>query len=216
MFGRFATAFLALVFLAAVPSILNAQDTIIGVKGGLSSANISTDDTEIGDTNSRTGFIAGPFLQIGLSDVFAIQFEGLFAQRGFEADFEGTQGALELDYIEIPLFLKAMAGGSNGTVRPGVYAGGYLAFESSCAITGEGGGVSVELDCDEGDDFQRETTDFGLLFGGEVQIDVGESLVLLIDGRYNLGLRDLGAGGEDESVKGRAFSIMAGAGIKVN
>jgi hypothetical protein len=46
--------------------------------------------------------------------------------------------------------------------------------------------------------------------------DVGDSLVLLIDGRYNLGLTDPGAGGEDPSVKGRAFSIMARAGIKVN
>ena len=81
---------------------------------------------------------------------------------------------------------------------------------------GRRGGVSIDIDCDDEDDFERETTDFGLVFGGEVQIDVGESLVLLIDGRYNLGLRDLGAGGEDESVKGRAFSIMARAGIKVN
>lgn len=213
---RFAIAILALVFLAGVPSILNAQNTIIGLKAGMTSSNISTDDPELGDTSARTGFGVGPFVQIGLSDVFAIQLEGNYVQGGFEADFDGVDAALELDYIQVPVLLKAMAGGSDATVRPGVFAGGAVAFETSCSITGEEAGISVDVDCDVEEGLEREKTDFGLIFGGEVQFDVGQSLVLLVDGRYYLGVRDLGAGGEDESAKGRAFAISAGAGIKVN
>lgn len=216
MLRRYAAALIALAILAAAPTVLNAQHTIIGVKGGLSSADISTDDPDLAETNSRTGLVAGAFAQIGLSDVFAIQVEGLYAQRGAETTIEGVDAAVELDYIEIPLLLKAMAGGSDASVRPGVFAGGYFAFESSCSITGEDAGISVDIDCDVDEDFERDKTDFGLVFGGEVQLDVSESIVLLIDGRYNLGLRDLGTDELDPSVKSRALSIMAGAGIKVN
>jgi hypothetical protein len=219
MLHRLATVLLAIVVLASVPPALDAQDVVVGAKGGLSFANISTDEPDLASSDSRNGFLAGLFLEIGLGEIFALQPEVLYAQKGFADQEEGVEVTAEFDYIDIPLLLKARFG-ADGRVRPGLYAGPVISFESSCSLTGEDVGVSVDVDCDI-DEIEgladRKTTDFAIAFGGEIQFDVSDNVVGLVDARYALGLTDIASDITDaESVKTRMFAIMAGLGIKVN
>jgi hypothetical protein len=209
---------LAVALLSSVPVALDAQGVVVGAKGGLTFANISTDDSDLSSSDTRNGIVAGLFLQIGLGEILALQPEVLYAQKGFSDEEDGVDLTAEFDYIEIPLLLKARFGGES-SVRPALYAGPVISFESSCSISGEEGGVSAEVDCDLADlEFEdRKTTDFGVAFGGELQFDVSESVVALVDARYALGLSDLASDIADaESVKTKVFSVMAGLGIKVN
>lgn len=219
MFRRLATALLAIALLSSAPVVLDAQDVVVGAKGGLTFANISTDDPDLSSADTRNGLVGGLFLQIGIGEILALQPEVLYAQKGFSEEEDGVDLTAEFDYIEIPLLLKARLGGES-SVRPGLYAGPVISFESSCSISGEDGGVSVDLDCDLAEfEFEdRITTDLGVAFGGELQFDIGQSVVALVDARYALGLIDLAGDIEDaeDSVKTKVFSVMAGLGIKVN
>jgi hypothetical protein len=204
---------LAIAFLAAGNQSLEAQGVLIGAKGGVNIANVSTDDPEIGDTESASGLILGAFVSFELGDFLVLQPEGFYSQKGFEVsegDFEGSAG---LDYIDVALLLKGMLTPPGTAVRPAVYAGGVVSFESSCDLTLDG----VPFDCDDPEaDFERGETDFGVAFGAELQFDLGQA-ILLADGRYTLGLRNLDTSEDvSQSVKSRMWSFMAGVGFRVN
>lgn len=200
--------------LAAFPGPLVAQGVDLGLKGGLSIGNISSDDPELADTSTRTGFTGGAFVTLRLTDLVAIQAEGLFAQRGFSLSEAGSELSANLNGVTVPLLLKVGLP-VDGSIRPGLYVGGSASFESSCTISGDIDGASVDEDCDsEQFDLERETTDFGVVLGGEVQIDLGGAFVLL-DGRYDLGVRNLEVD-TSTSTKSRTWSFMAGMGFHVN
>jgi hypothetical protein len=193
------------------PTGLIAQDVMIGVKGGLnfSDLNIDDDSEEI-ETESKSGLVLGVFADIGLGDMFSVRPEGLYSEKGFE--LAGGDAELSLNYIEVPVLLVAKFGDSD--IRPLVFAGPVIGFESKCEISGSEGGVTVEADCDADPDdpIETESTDFGAAIGGGIEYDAG-SFTLLLDGRYTLGLRDVDAG--SSSSKNRAWSFMAGAGIDI-
>lgn len=195
-----------------------AQDVTVGVKGGINIADISVSDDDGGaetDTDTRSGFIGGGFLNIGLGDYLAIQPEFLYAQKGAKGIDEDVDLELKLDYFEIPVLIQLLIPIENSPVRPTLYAGPAISFESKCELEGTQGGTSVAIDCDEGD-FDRKSTDFGAVFGGGLGFDVGQALVT-IEGRYNLGLADINdTAGETTEFKNRAFSVMAGVGFRVN
>ncbi len=218
MIRRLLAAGLLVLLLAASAGPLLGQNVMVGAKGGVNIANVDTDDPELADSESRTGLVGGVFLSIGLGDVFALQPELLFSQKGFSLTEGNDELGAELDYFAIPLLLKLMLPIEDSSVRPGIYAGGVVSFESSCGLTGVIDGVTVDQDCDvtiDGEEFTREKTDYGLVFGAEVQVDVG-GVVLLVDGRYDLGLRNLEPAEEEASVMSRTWSFMAGVGIPLN
>lgn len=184
----------------------------IGFRVGVSSSNVSTDQVDLVDTDSRTGFVAGGFLNVGLGDVLSIQPEILYSQKGFGVSEAGASATAELDYIEFPLLLKASFGSDGQKVRPALFVGGFAAFEASCGVSGEVAGIGGSTDCDVVLD-ERETTDAGLVFGGGIDVVISEGLFLVVDGRYNLGLLNLDGEVDVASVKSRGFSASAGLGI---
>jgi hypothetical protein len=211
---RLLTLALLLSCLAVIVQPAFGQDVMIGAKGGLNIANIDTDEPDF-DSSTRTGIVAGAFVSFGLTDMFYLQPEVLFSQKGFSQEESGADLTAELDYFQIPVLLKAVFPIEDSPIRPGVYAGGAISFESSCEVSGEMDGVSVSADCDAGDlELEREKTDFGVVFGAEVQYDAG-SFTILLDGRYDLGLRDLDKD-EELSTKSRTWSFMAGVGFPLN
>lgn len=200
-----------------------AQNVAVGVKAGLNISDVSVDDpADPGfDLDSKTGFAGGGFLQIGIGEIFAVQPELLFSQKGAkdpESDPAGVK--IRVDYIEVPVLLMArIPVGDNGTVRPNLYVAPVVSFETKCDVKGEEAGVELAVDCDSpalGDPIKTKTTDFGLMFGAGLEIGSGR-FVFLVDGRYNLGLTNLNdtPGAEEISVKNRAFSVMAGVGVRL-
>ncbi|MDX1393294.1 MAG: porin family protein [Gemmatimonadota bacterium] len=205
--------FLTAMAVAAVllPGSVAAQDVLIGVKGGINSANVSLDPEEF-DTSARTAFVGGLFAEFGLSDLFAIRPEALYSGKGFK----GSEGTAELEfkanYIEIPVLLVARLGSSS--VQPVLFAGPVIAFESSCDVSASDTGLSFDSPCDEFDEgIETKSTDFGAAFGAGVEIDLG-GFFLLGDARYNLGFTDV-ADDEEASVKNRGWSFQGGIGIGV-
>lgn len=196
---------------ALLPGTVAAQDVMIGVKGGINSANVSLDPEDI-DTSARTAFVGGLFAEFGLSDLLAIRPEALYSGKGFKAS-EGTQELeLKLNYIEVPVLLVARFGSSS--VQPVVFAGPVIAFESSCDVSASDTGVSFDSACEDFDEgISTKSTDFGAAFGAGVEIDLG-GFFLLGDARYNLGFTDLDED-EDLSAKNKGWSFQGGIGIGV-
>ena len=210
-------SFAALAFAALlVPAGLYAQsNSMIGVKAGLNSANMSFSDDEGLDTSSVTGFVGGLFAQIGLGDRIAIRPEGLLSSKGFKASFDGDEARLRLNYIEVPVLLVAQFGEAGG-IRPNVFAGPVISFESKCELEATGS-VAFKADCEDvsDDPIATESTDFGAAFGAGIIAPLGGGNVsILADARYTLGLRDVSPGDED-SAKNRAWSFMGGVAIGI-
>ena len=85
--------------LALLGTFANAQ--YFGFKGGVNMANVSN----VEDSKSKVGFLAG-ILAVGrLSDQFNIQPELLYSTKGTAHSGEG-EGSLALNYVSIPIMLQ--------------------------------------------------------------------------------------------------------------
>jgi len=204
----FARIALPLALLIAAP--LQAQTTL-GVKGGINIANVDASVSDLPDViDSKTGFVGGAFVSFGLGSLFAIQPELLYSQKGFEASEGPLEAQLGTNYFEIPVLVKAQF--KLAMLRPAIYAGPVVSFETSCNLDI----VGVSVDCDDDEGFiDRKKTDWGAVFGANVDLILGP-VILLVDARYQLGLTNLADVEEsDESVKNRVWQIMAGVGFGI-
>jgi hypothetical protein len=202
---RFVRIALPLALLMAAP--LSAQTTI-GIKGGINVADVSTNVEDIsGLVESKTGFVGGGFVTFGLGTIFAVQPELLYSQKGFKAEENGATAQLNTNYIEIPVLLKAQL--KLAMLRPAVYAGPVVSFETGCDLDV----IGITFDCDADEGFSsRKTTDWGAVFGANLDFFLGP-VTLLVDGRYQLGLTNLADDPEGtEEVKTRTWQFMAGIG----
>ena len=219
---RYGSALLAFAcMLTLAPAGARAQEITLGVKGGLNFSNLSVDDPADPDFDfdSQTDFLAGAFAQFGFGRIFAVQPEVLYSQRGAKSRNEDPATKLDLDYVEIPLLLMVRLASRESPMYPILYAGPSVAFETRCRVSGEEGGVSVSLDCDDPQldgAFETTKTNFGLVFGGGFEI-LFSRLTIQLDVRYNLGLTNLNDAEDAEqvSVKSRAWSFMLGLGMPI-
>ena len=195
---------IALLLVAALftPTETSAQ-TVIGAKAGLSFSNVSLSGEGASVSfDSRTGFVGGAFAQFGLGSPWFIQPELLYSSKGFKVDSE----TLSLSYFEIPVLFGAAFPLSNSDLKPMVFAGPSVAFKLSCDAEG--------FDC--GDSIK--SFDFALVFGAGIQYSL-ESISLFLDGRYGLGLADVGDDADlsyfDVAAKNRTWQFMAGVGFPI-
>ena len=206
-------SFAAAVSLAAP---LSAQTTL-GVRGGVSIAEISIDEEgESINFDSRTGFVGGGFANFQLGETFFVQPELLYAQKGAKDALDSSVDAtIKLDYLSIPVLFGAAFGIGDGGVTPRIFAGPEVSFELSCKVSAEVEGISASADCSE-NELQTKSVDFGLVFGAGVGIPVG-SFEIVLDGRYDLGLTDIEDSDSefDTSAKNRAWQFTAGVGFPV-
>lgn len=200
----------SLLLLLSAPQ-LQAQKTDVGVKGGINIANVKTNISDFDLTKSKTGFVGGVYgsFRFG-SGTFALQPEILFSQKGFKVDLADLVSKFKTDYVEIPVLFKAnFQAGS--TVRPALYAGPVISFETGCKVQVES---LPSVGCDTGDGLSRKKTDFGIDFGGNLDFLL-DKFIILLDIRYQLGLTNLNDDPQfpEESVKTRTWQIMAGFGF---
>ena len=197
---------LPLALLIAAP--LQAQTTL-GVKGGINIATVDTNVSDISDlVDSKTGFVGGVFVTLGLGSLFALQPELLYSQKGFQVEESGQSTQLGTNYIEIPVLLKAQF--KLAMLRPAVYAGPVVSFETGCTVS-----VSdISVNCSDDEGFvDRKKNEWGAVFGANLDFIVGP-VILILDARYQLGLTNLAdVPDSDEEVKSRVWQIMAGVGF---
>jgi hypothetical protein len=208
-----ATAALALV-VAAIPSGGHAQEAVIGIKGGIDSYNLSWKPDSIAPSiGHQTGFVGGLFGGVMFTKVAGLQLEALYSQRNVKDQDDDVR--LESAYFEIPLLFTAKFSVADTPMRPILFAGPSVSFESKCQVSGEAGGTTLTLDCDDEEiQVERTKTDWAVVFGVGVDYPVGN---FLIGGewRYNLGLTNLNSNSDTsdfETVKTRSWAILLTAG----
>lgn len=193
----------------------------LGIKGGPTFSTVSVDDDEGADFSNRTAFGVGAFLRIPLGSMIAFQPELLYVGKGTKAtgdDLEDVELGLELNYIEIPLLIQVPFGAGQGAT-PYLFGGASLAFETGCTFSLESEDVSLDVDCDEGDEqdleLERKKFDYGAVIGAGLRLPAGSG-VFHIEGRYTLGLANLDdSGNSDDSFKNRSAAAYVGYSISI-
>lgn len=187
--GSWSSMLLSALLCAVVAAEAQAQ---VGIKGGFSHGRISNAGLLPGDLGARTGFA------LGLSAAtppapFGVGLEVLYAQRG--ARSANNPSSRELDYLDIPLYLRVMAPATG--FAPYVYAGPQVSFEVRCDTGLE--------DCPE---TGRSTATYAAVAGAGLRLVEA----LSIEGRYMYGLSDLELEtvSEEESYRNRSFLILVG------
>jgi opacity protein-like surface antigen len=182
---------------------VSAQNTRIGVIGGVNLANISTDE-EGAEPKSLTAFGVGGVLDFAMGENMSLCFEPMYLQKGSKEDVteEGftTEVKVKSTYIEVPVFLKLYLG--SGDTRPYVMAGPTFGFLMSSNMEMSTMGIGVEVDIKE----IMESIDYGVGFGGGISLPMGRN-TLFAEARYTLGLADIFKGGEVEIMEGAAEEI---------
>ena len=191
----------------AIPSTASAQ---VGVLVGLNMANVSFEaEDESGITISgdrRNGFVAGLSFNLPLQDIFSVEVDALFAQKGTEftfSEFGQTDiGKIKLNYLDIPV-LGRINLPSSGTTRVHLLVGPSFNFKIDEKFEENG----EESDNDED---QIETLETALVFGVGVSVNR-----FRVDLRYGLGLSNIltdNATDGELTGKNRVFSILVGFG----
>jgi hypothetical protein len=193
-----------LLAVAAAPAAAQGPRFHPGVTAGVIFASWYGDN--VSGVDSRTGFYGGGTLTMGLSHGIDLQGGAIYSMEGVEASGGGGKLTIKVDYLRIPVYLRAGTTLQGSTpIRPYVFAGPAIGFEMSCKVKASSGGTSLEEDCnDPAVAFDIRNVDFGLHFGGGVE--VGR---LGLTGRYQLGLNSADGSGSGLDFKNKAVAIGA-------
>jgi hypothetical protein len=178
-----------------------------GLEAGLNFATWTGDDVGSG-ASRRTGFFGGGVVTLNLSPSFALQSGVIYSQEGTGVDAGGgISGSFKVDYIRLPLYLRAGTKLQGTTpITPYLYAGPAVSFKVRCKIEASSGGQSAEADCDDPSvGAEVKSTDFAVHFGAGVGIGR-----FSIGGRYQLGLTSIDDSGADADVKNSVLAVSAG------
>lgn len=170
--------YLTLALFFGVLSTMNAQDGTIpksnaGIKGGYNLAAVNYDGN--GETGQRHGFHIGFYGESFISENFSIQPELMYSQQGYEIKDANGTFTQKLDYINLPVMLKAYPS-KNFFLEAGPQIG--LAVSHKEVYEGL---------FNSSTQYNPNNFDWGMNFGGGFKTDSGISLGV----RYHLGLGDL-------------------------
>jgi outer membrane protein W len=202
-------------FIPVVATAQKAGDMTIGVMAGANYAKVNQDPESSDVTfDYKVGLLAGGFLGITVNDVFSVEPQALYSQKGSKVKGTGSassiEGSVKAAYIEVPVLGKFWIPVSDSQVRPFIFAGPYGAFKVSCSVDGAAFGVTG--DCDKTTDIKLKSTDFGATGGAGLEFKAGKQVVR-VDARYSFGLTDINDSGDNTKVKTRTFAGAVGLGF---
>jgi len=196
-------------FLALAAASSAGAQIAVGIKGGLNLSDVSVTDNG-GEPavpyESRTGLLFGGTVGVAATPWLTVQLEGRHSREGTQQTEDGITASLRLSYLDVPLIAKFHIPTGESPVMPYLYAGGFVGFETGCGVK-VSGAVSLELDCDTAE-VDRESTDYGAVFGGGTDVRLGPGAVTL-DIEYSYGLRNLATDPTGEAFS-RVFLFAAG------
>ena len=176
-------------------------------------ANFSDNDGM--DLKSRVGFNIGGFVEVKLSEKFAIQPEVLYSQQGTKFKLSGiffsndepfkAETKFNLSYINVPVMFKYYAI-EKLFIEAGPQIGFLISAKSKTKVTGFD--QTEELDTKD----MYNTIDFGLNFGAGYDFTQNIS----VGARYNLGLANIAKteAGDDGKLHNGVFSLSVGYKFK--
>jgi len=179
-----------------------------GLIGGVNFSEFAAPGLQ--DVARRTALVGGVTLVTPFAAHFASQLEGLYSMKGSRSvSSTSTDNAtFKFDYIEVPVMLRGDAP-VRGRLKPFAYTGPALNFLINCEAEAKSAVGTETATCKEieaqfssGSTFRK--FDVGWLFGGGVQLGIGERTFSL-SARYELGMRTIATIGESKS---RVLSLM--------
>lgn len=181
--------------------------TRMGLKGGMSIANMSVDPVALEEEDSLTSFAVGAWWRIPLNRSVSIQPEALYAVKGDSQAGDGYTTKTKLGYIDVPVL--ARIGFMNGApYQPSLYAGPLVAFNLSASAKVEGGGGDVALDVKD----QVKPFEFGMVVGGGIDFEVG-ARTYGVDVRYTKGLSNMADEGANGTGHNDVLTFMGSIGL---
>ena len=171
----------------------------VGVLAGVNFSNVhSSNGTTSENGDSQTGFLGGVFTQYQFSDGFYFEPQLRYAQKG--------AGAVDLDYLELPLYAKYKFMTGNAFM-PHVFVGPTVAYR----IGASAGGVSNDAVSDSFKSF-----DLSIDAGIGAEFAATESMNLGISAAYQFGLLNILDGAAqtaspNTTSKNRGFNLYATA-----
>ncbi len=182
--------------------VMGQSPVQFGAIAGLSLANAhgSDKDAAFSNPSNRTGFLAGAMVNLGLGNILSLRPEIIYIQKGIKDEEAGVEGALKLDYIEIPVLL-VVGIPTSGSVTPEFFAGPQFAFRVKCSL--EIAGVSA--DCNAGGSDPFKSTDYGIVFGAAVRV-----AQFLASVQYDLGLSKIDDEADPFDIKTTALMFKLG------
>ncbi|GEP52085.1 hypothetical protein FNO01nite_27570 [Flavobacterium noncentrifugens] len=183
-----------------------AQDIKFGAKAGLNLANLTTDygnlDGYSNDNKMKPGFHVGGFVEIKISDKFAIQPEVLYSLQGTkvkssEADFDGysysSEDKISLSYINVPVMVKFYPI-EKLFIEAGPQVGFLISAKNKSEYTETDGDVTMSASTDVDVKDAYKSIDFGVNVGAGYEFT--ENLFASV--RYNIGLSDIAEDGNND------------------
>ncbi|MGI4742325.1 MAG: porin family protein [Janthinobacterium lividum] len=190
---------LSLGLLAGISGAAHAQSIKYGVKAGASLTSLTGSDSD--GTKNKFGFNGGVLANFGINDMFSIQPEVLYSNKGYK--FDGGQNGLRLalNYIDVPVLVK-IATGSTGLFFE---LGPQVGFRLAADVKDDDNSASIK-------DYTKGV-DFGYAGGLGYQIESGPMIGL----RYNGGFTKIGKDGSISGIpvtaanaKNSAFQLYIG------
>lgn len=172
-----------------------------GIKLGLNFATFTGDDVT-DDVESDMGLAIGGFVTWSFTDMFAVQPEVLYSQKGakWSMDVLGIpfDYSYNLTYLDIPILAKATfpVGGNKASVVLGPSIGILLSAEEEVSM-------SILSDTNDIKD-QMASMDLGLVAGAAFEMGKYS-----LEARYNLGLSALDKDGESKMYNS-VISVLLG------
>jgi outer membrane protein with beta-barrel domain len=194
---------------AMVPAVAFAQTArhkpTFGLYGGWDRTSLHGPD--VPGSLHTSGALGGVYGQWRFGSRFAFQPEVQFVQKGtreLESLSQGGQFAtkIRLNYVEIPLLIRASGSTMAGHFTPYLLAGPEIAFKAGCNL--KVFGLAGSYTCD--DLPKAESYDYGVIGGGGVDVALGRQK-FTVSARYDHGLYDVFEGNDPQN---RAVTVLVG------
>jgi hypothetical protein len=192
-------AFLALALTLGVASAAQAQSVHFGLKAGASLTNVTKSGD---DAANKFGFNGGVLANFAVNDMFSIQPEVLYSNKGFKAKNGSNNERLALNYIDVPVLAKIATGATGLFFELGPQVG----FRTSAAYKDSDNSISFND--------AIKSVDFGYAAGLGFQTESGAMIGLRYNGGFTNVAKDNGSfaglpttGGEG---KNSAFQLYLG------
>lgn len=166
--------FLAISIITVSIVSVNAQNNRFGLKGGINSSSLKT--TGSGATfssDSKIGFYAGAFAQLGIAQNFAVQPEIMYSLLGARYKYSNITVNRNFSYISVPVLAAYIKDGLS------IVAGPQISF----LVAAKDKGTNISADVKS----QFKTTEIAGVIGAGYTTLGGFGF----DARYQMGLTDI-------------------------
>ena len=166
------------------------RDHGVGVKGGLLFSSLDSAGQSYKNNN---GWEAGMFFGGNRNGTVGVMADVLYAKKGAKSG----STVLNNYYLEIPILLRVNIGSANKNSGAIIYGLGGPAFD--ILLKSQLNGVDVKS--------SYESLDMGILVGAGVEVSR-----FLVEGRYNIGVKNIAKANSAAStdVKSKSFAVLAG------